>query len=94
MSLILGEQQRKLHAEISEQRIKKWIDSPSKLQAGFELTQIPMRIFIGPLFVPGYMVTLISRSWKNVRKKTADMHTTGIIHVLLPHFLSSATALT
>ncbi len=45
MSLILGEQQRKLHAEISEQRIKKWIDSPSKLQAGFELTQIPMRIF-------------------------------------------------
>ena len=45
MSLILGEHQRKLHAKISEQRVKKWTDGPSKLQAGLELTQIPMRIF-------------------------------------------------
>lgn len=45
ITLLLGEQQRRFHAELAEKKVKEQMQSNSKLQKGFELTQIPMRIF-------------------------------------------------
>lgn len=45
ITLLLGEQQRRFHAELAEKKVKDQMQSNSKLQKGFELTQIPMRIF-------------------------------------------------
>lgn len=45
IALLLGEQQRRNHPEVAEKRIKAENDVPDGLRSGFEMTQIPMRIF-------------------------------------------------
>lgn len=46
LSFLVGEQQRKHHAEIAAERMTQWVTNPTGLQNGFSVTSIPDRIFL------------------------------------------------